>query len=142
MRPIRLKERGVYGLVPPILGQRVLPFFMFAILISDNYGAMLYFIMYFLVLGLKAILEHQILDYENDLKLKVRTFATDIGKGPAIKLKTCTIVILSIIIFSAPIFFELRTSIFVISMLILYSLLEIKGKYLLRQIVRTILIKS
>jgi 4-hydroxybenzoate polyprenyltransferase len=142
MRPIRLKERGVFGLVPPILGQRVLPFFMFAILTSGNYGAMLYFILYFLILGLKAILEHQILDYEHDLKLKVRTFATDIGKGPAIKLKNCTIVILSIIIFSAPIFFELKTSIFVISMLILYSLLEIKGKYLFYQMVKALLIKS
>ncbi len=82
------------------------------------------------------------MDYENDLKLKVRTFAIDIGKGLAIKLKTITIVILSIIIFSAPIFFELITSIFVISMLILYSLLEIRGKYLLRQMVKTLLIKS
>ncbi len=142
MRPIRLKERGVYGLVPPILGQRVLPFFMFAFFASDDYRAIIYFIIYFLLLGLIGILEHQILDYENDLKLKVKTFTTDIGRRATIKSKMFTIVILLIIIFSAPIFFELGSSIFVISILIPYSLLKIKGKNLLRRMVKRQLIKS
>jgi 4-hydroxybenzoate polyprenyltransferase len=139
IKPVRLKERSLFGLIPPILGQRVIPFLMFGLVVSKDFKAITFFTIYFLLLGLYAIIEHQLSDYQNDRNMKVTTFAVRIGSEATGQVKKYTIIALVIFIFLAPGFFKFETSIIIISILILYSIFKIKIKNLLRPRVNKLL---
>jgi 4-hydroxybenzoate polyprenyltransferase len=79
MPPIRLKERGVWGLIAAATAQRsILALFVFAIFDHFGLDTWLFFLLYSLI-GIRWILVHQLLDLKRDLKSSVRTFTTEQG---------------------------------------------------------------
>jgi 4-hydroxybenzoate polyprenyltransferase len=78
-RPLRLKERGVLGPMACTLSQRPLSYLFFMLIISDT-SLLAWFLFCFMVLsGFVVELGHQLLDYENDRKANVRTWALSVG---------------------------------------------------------------
>lgn len=86
MRPLRLKERGMLGLLASALAQRSLPLLVGAVLFA-SYGldTWLLFLLFTLV-GLRWILLHQIIDAPRDQHSQVTTFVTAVGKQPSLRL--------------------------------------------------------
>ena len=79
VRPIRFKERGILGIIIPTLPQRPLPFLFFVFLIS-SYSILTWFLLGWLTLiGLVVMFAHQLLDFENDKKAQVDTWAQGFG---------------------------------------------------------------
>jgi 4-hydroxybenzoate polyprenyltransferase len=78
--PLRLKERGLLGLITASIAQRTLPGLLFFEAFQHwTIDAFLFSLLY-LFIGLRWIIAHQIWDYENDLRSGVRTYATQVGK--------------------------------------------------------------
>lgn len=79
--PLRFKERGTIGLVIAAISQRLLPILMlFAVFDLNNAMEWVLFGLYVLNRGLLSDMQHQIADFENDLKSNVQTSAVAIGK--------------------------------------------------------------
>lgn len=80
---IRLKEKGVVGLLVDALYGHVVPVLMLLVVLSDFGHIPLFFQLSFIVLnlfiGFRDILIHQLEDKQNDLKAGVTTFATEQG---------------------------------------------------------------
>lgn len=86
MPPLRLKTRGVLGLVSAALAQRVLPVcLVIAWSGSLGVGAVLLLGLAFAT-GIRQILVHQIGDAEADGRTGVRTYATQHGVGQLVEL--------------------------------------------------------
>lgn len=88
--PLRIKERGVWGLIAGAVAQRPALFLIFAAMHGtwDWLGAIL--TAWLLFGGLLGMLGHQILDYPRDLAAGVRTFVTAHGQRLAMSLcMTC-----------------------------------------------------
>lgn len=81
---IRLKEKGVVGLLVDALYGHVVPVLMLLVVLSDFGHIPLFFQLSFIVLnlfiGIRDILIHQLEDKQNDLKAGVKTFATEQGE--------------------------------------------------------------
>ena len=77
--PMRLKERGVWGIIDDVLIEKTLPVFL--IFAFFNYYSLeaLIVVSCFSSLQLKIILDHQCWDYDSDVKSGVRTFAVARG---------------------------------------------------------------
>jgi len=75
--PFRLKEKGVWGLVFASLGQRIFPILIvFTVFEYFQFETLIFLILSFFI-GLRWILVHQVLDYENDKKTSVETFVVN-----------------------------------------------------------------
>jgi len=83
-KPVRLKERGFFGIVTAALTQRPLPFLLFVFLIPlyDPWVACL-LLGWLSLIGIAVIMAHQLADFENDTKAEVDTWASRLGKGKA-----------------------------------------------------------
>lgn len=82
LKPVRLKERGGYGIVTAALTQRTLPFLLFVFLIPFYDLRVTCFLLGWLsLIGIAVIMAHQLADFENDAKAKVDTWALRLGKG-------------------------------------------------------------
>lgn len=80
MEPIRLKERGKAGLLLVVMAQRVIPALMiFSAFDFLGYNEFILLTIYIFFRGLSSDLNHQIEDYENDLKTSTGTFAVKTG---------------------------------------------------------------
>lgn len=81
---IRLKEKGIVGLLVDSLYGHVVPVLMLLVVLSDFGQLPLFFQFCFLILnlfiGIRDILIHQLEDKQNDLKAGVKTFATEQGE--------------------------------------------------------------
>ncbi len=81
--PIRLKQRGFWGVLAIALGESFLPHLFAALLIVNNTNKTLPVIWLILVgvwsfaTGLRSILWHQMDDLKNDLRAEINTFAVD-----------------------------------------------------------------
>jgi MoaA/NifB/PqqE/SkfB family radical SAM enzyme/4-hydroxybenzoate polyprenyltransferase len=74
--PLRLKERGWWGLISASAAQRSLPALIAAAVFDHiNWDVGIFAILYLLI-GLRWILIHQIEDFNNDLKTGVQTYVT------------------------------------------------------------------
>ena len=80
LRPLRLKESAVWGVIAPALAQRPLLFLIFAFQIRGIDATEAWLTGWLLLLGLFAIFSHQLRDFANDRKTGVRTFAVAAGK--------------------------------------------------------------
>jgi 4-hydroxybenzoate polyprenyltransferase len=87
MPPIRLKERGLWGVVTDAMYAHVLPCCLAVYTFSkvDNNLSLktplvILYIFWLLLMGCRNIFNHQIEDYENDLASGTKTIATDIGR--------------------------------------------------------------
>jgi hypothetical protein len=73
-RPLRLKERGIWGVMCVSLAQRAFPvLIVFAIFEHFEFDALVFAVLSFLI-GVRWILVHQILDYDKDVQANVKTF--------------------------------------------------------------------
>ena len=133
LHPIRLKEKGVWGLLPPALSQRVIPFMMFALLLSNNWGTILYFSVYLLLLGFCVIVDHQITDYTSDYTVTTYTFAVQIGKNRIMLIKRFLRLSLLCHIFSIFLFFGFQKGLVCFLSLLSYSSLCLFGRVLLER---------
>lgn len=75
--PLRLKEKGIWGVICVSLAQRVFPvLIVFAIFEHFGFDALIFAILSLLI-GIRWILVHQILDYGKDIQANVETFVTN-----------------------------------------------------------------
>lgn len=89
--PFRLKERGTLGILTDSLYAYVVPSMLagltFYLIGRGNYVDFEFFMfavsVWLLVLGIRGILLHQLLDYDNDLDAGVKTFTTKKGTSMA-----------------------------------------------------------
>lgn len=96
LKPVRLKERGGYGIFTAALTQRTLPFLLFIFLIPIHDSKIAYFLLGWLsLIGIAVIMTHQFFDFENDAKAGVNTWALRLGKR---KTKCWIKIILSLMI--------------------------------------------
>ncbi len=82
---LRFKERGFIGLIECSIAQRCLPLVPLVFLFSVDWMYFLIFAILSFVNGLRYILIHQAVDYENDINTGVKTFVSE-GYN---KYKTC-----------------------------------------------------
>lgn len=73
----RFKERGLIGLIECSVAQKCLPLIPLMFMFSVKWCYLAIFIAVSFVNGLRYILIHQIIDYENDLKSGVKTFVSE-----------------------------------------------------------------
>ena len=76
--PVRLKERGIWGLIAASFTQRS-PLLFFVFLIPQAVHLILYIFVWQLLLGILREISHLVNDYENDVKTKTTTLAVQIG---------------------------------------------------------------
>ena len=80
--PIRLKERGLLGVIAPIIAQR-LPFTLFFFLLPEAYQFVLYLFIWLLIDGFIVELDQQLHDLKNDTTTATDTYLTRIGNEKA-----------------------------------------------------------
>jgi len=71
---LRFKEKGILGLIECSVAQKCLPLLILFFIVEVN---ILYFVAWILLMflnGLRYILIHQLIDYENDIKTGIKTF--------------------------------------------------------------------
>jgi 4-hydroxybenzoate polyprenyltransferase len=102
-KPIRFKERGLWGISAATLTQRPLPFLLFAFLVPCDAKLAWFLFGWLCFIGLVLIVAHQIFDLENDKKAEVYTWAVKVGKSRARKWLKCSLVLMLVYIL-APVF--------------------------------------
>lgn len=73
----RFKERGVAGLIECSVAQKCLPLVPLVFVFNVNWHYIVLFMIISFVNGLRYILIHQAVDYENDLKSGVKTYVSE-----------------------------------------------------------------
>lgn len=94
--PFRLKEKGVLGILTDSLYAYIVPSMLagltFYLVGRGNYIDFEFFVLaistWLLVVGIRGILLHQLLDYKNDLNAGVKTFVTIKGTSMAERIIT------------------------------------------------------
>lgn len=87
IRPFRLKERGIWGVLCDATGAHFFPSLLMVAGMGRAAGVdldLLWFSfvgLWALMFGIRGILWHQYLDMENDFKTQMRTFATRVSTG-------------------------------------------------------------
>ena len=80
LRPFRLKERGTVGLIFVVIAQRVLPILIiFAAFEHFEMVDVVVFTAYIFFRGLSSDVNHQLEDYQNDVRTSTATFAIRTG---------------------------------------------------------------
>ncbi len=80
LKPIRLKERGTWGIIFVVMAQRVLPLLIiFAVFDFNRWPDGVLLVLYILFRGLSSDVNHQLSDYRNDLETGTSTFAVQKG---------------------------------------------------------------
>ncbi len=87
VKPIRLKERGAWGLYPVVVAQRVLPvLIIFSAFGHGNPLDVTLFTAYIFFRGLSSDLNHQIEDYQKDRVSGTTTYAVKSGEQRSLDL--------------------------------------------------------
>lgn len=123
-KPLRFKARGILGL-SGAFAQYVMPFLLFYSLFPGKTMLTVFLITYLAILAIVKLLIHQVYDYEEDKKLKIKTMITPIGKKAGLSITyffimllffaypalfflfqifEATIILITLIIFSTPSF--------------------------------------
>lgn len=77
--PMRLKERGVWGIIDDVLIEKTLPVFLIFSFFNCYSLETVIIVLFFSFLQLKIILDHQCWDYDSDVKSGIKTFAVKMG---------------------------------------------------------------
>ena len=78
--PLRFKERGKLGLVLVVFAQRVIPALLLFAAFQFTHPVLFWVLLnYVLIKGLNSDINHQLEDYENDLRTQTRTSAVVLG---------------------------------------------------------------
>jgi 4-hydroxybenzoate polyprenyltransferase len=94
VKPLRLKERGIIGIIVPALAQRPLPFLIFVLLLGSNSVLSWYLLGWLTMFGLTMMFAHQLLDYRKDRKAQVDTWAQRVGFYWAKRTTTCFLLLM------------------------------------------------
>ena len=79
MRPIRLKEKGLIGLLIAAICQRLPFLFIMYIIPAVNFKLIIYLFGWLLIISFLIEISHQLSDHSNDLKTKTNTFVVMVG---------------------------------------------------------------
>ncbi len=79
VKPLRLKERGMLGIVVPALVQRPLPFLFIVLLIAPHSVLSWYLLGWLMMVGLTMMFAHQLQDFKCDRNAHVATWAQRAG---------------------------------------------------------------
>ena len=86
-KPLRLKERSLFGLIANTLSQYSIPILLCFSAFGDFSGLEYLLIVLFVTIGgFTQELGHQRVDYPNDIKTNTNTFAVNIGRSKSDKL--------------------------------------------------------
>ena len=118
--PLRLKERGILGLITASLAQRFFPVMLINSTIGSWSAALNLIAILSLLIGLRYICAHQIEDYENDLKSNTRTYAVTEGINKIKLISRYVIYPLEIILLTLVLVFLDYAALFCISFLLIY----------------------
>ncbi len=87
VKPLRLKERGIIGLIDVVFAQRVLPtLLLFAAFRFREPLDVILITVYILLRGIASDLNHQLEDYHADARTGTTTFAVTAGKSHSRRL--------------------------------------------------------
>lgn len=87
VKPIRLKERGAWGLYPVVVAQRALPvLIIFSAFKHGDLWDLVLFTGYIFFRGLSSDLNHQIADYQRDRTSGTETYAVKAGQDKTLGL--------------------------------------------------------
>lgn len=100
LKPIRFKERGLWGIAVATLTQRPLPFLLFAFLVPCAEKLAWFLFGWLCFIGLLIIMAHQIIDRYNDEKAGVYTWAVRGGENRAKNWLRLIIILMLAYIFS------------------------------------------
>jgi 4-hydroxybenzoate polyprenyltransferase len=100
LKPIRFKERGLWGISVATLTQRPLPFLLFAFLVPCDEKLAWFLFGWLCFIGVLIILAHQIIDLYNDEKAGVSTWAVRAGESRAKKWLRLIIILMLAYIFT------------------------------------------
>jgi 4-hydroxybenzoate polyprenyltransferase len=131
--PIRLKNRGVLGVLADALGAYLFPQLFVIAVLSDWFDKDINFVWFTAVgiwsfcLGLRGILSHQLTDRKNDAKAKIKTFIQKYQNQTIKNLVAWLIFPLELIGLIA--MFWLSQNHFALISLAIYSILTILGYY-------------
>jgi 4-hydroxybenzoate polyprenyltransferase len=89
--PLRLKERGLVGVITAAAGQRTLPVIVLASTIESIPTSVPLYLALLTVNGLRWILIHQVMDRENDGATRIRTYAVQESARKLRSLMICII---------------------------------------------------
>jgi len=85
--PIRLKERGILGVISAAAAQRLPNFLMLAVSVPFDTAAVLIVSAWLLVLGLAFIVDHQLIDLVNDERSGTRTWVRSVGRQRGLRAR-------------------------------------------------------
>ncbi|MBZ9571911.1 UbiA family prenyltransferase [Patescibacteria group bacterium] len=83
--PIRLKERGFLGILTDVIIELIPVLFIFSVFSYFGFDAIV-FILFYLFVQITSMIEHQIKDYDSDLKTHTNTFTVEKGLKVANRL--------------------------------------------------------
>jgi len=127
--PLRFKCRGVYGIAINVLIEKALPVLLIISFFRYFTLDAIFLVILFSLWQLELIVIHQYVDYEADLKARVRTFVTQIGFEKTLKI----LKILQPLVASLFIFFSL-VIITKIPYSIIFFILVVIGFFLLNKL--------
>ncbi|MBV1708946.1 MAG: UbiA family prenyltransferase [Erysipelothrix sp.] len=119
----RFKEKGILGLIECSTAQKCLPLLPILLIEQVSYLSFLIIIGISFINGLRYILIHQVLDFDNDLKTGVKTFVNSGGNHYNTAIKTA--LIFELILIFALLSDSVLVNPFFISVMILYAIFEI-----------------
>lgn len=124
-KPIRFKERDILGVLISAIGQRLLVFLLFSLLVNMINQFTYYLGIWLFLIGLTAIILHQIVDLQADTIADVRTWSRRVGRDKAKRILDYTVIILIIYPFLSLFLYPLYSNIIIFLILMRYTLKEI-----------------
>jgi 4-hydroxybenzoate polyprenyltransferase len=103
-KPVRLKERSWMGLLADAVYAHVLPVLLLVYAFSHKYHqllplqVMLGLVLYFTVMGLRNIINHQLQDFDADEKAGTNTFVIRYGKQRSVQFKNNILVPVEVVL--------------------------------------------
>jgi len=132
IRPFRYKERGFIGLLECSFAQRCMPALLYLPIISFRNSVFWLVIVLFFLIGLRYILIHQVIDYENDVKSEIHTFSGNHLNAAKLMVYCCFFVELVITVIIATFAVPLSIiAIFLTGYIIIFALSAYSVKVLL-----------
>ena len=126
--PLRFKERKVWGVIIGSITQKPAIFLIFVAIIKSWGWLSLILSLWLFFGGLVGMLGHQILDYRNDNKLGVGTFAVFYGQDLSMKLAIVCAVLTGVTALMPVIFFPFLKALPVVLVLSAFSIVyPVKG---------------
>jgi len=112
VRPVRLKERGLMGVIASASARGSLPFVIFIHIAKIPIIMGAYFLVWMFLSEFVGDILHHIIDYHNDVQTKTSTWITRMGLRRSKKILRIFLVVLFLYGFSALFLFELLVGIF------------------------------